>query len=71
MMKVISSLVAANTLTFQLLILCLVSRIIFFPEGLLLQVAEKQFDGVMVGLRQLMDQFLHSLNFRFGFFNLC
>lgn len=35
------------------------------------QVAEEHLHGVLVGLRQLLDQFLHCLNFVFGFFDLC
>lgn len=39
--------------------------------GLLVQVAEEKLHGVMVGFGQLLYQFLHSLNFLFGFFDLC
>lgn len=40
-------------------------------EGIPVQVAEQQLHGVMVGFGQILDQFLHSLNFVFGFFDLC
>lgn len=34
------------------------------------QVAEQQLHGVLVGSGQLLNQFLHCLNFLFGFFHL-
>ncbi len=39
--------------------------------GVPVQVAEEQLHGVLVGFGQFLDQFLHSLNFVFGFFDLC
>lgn len=39
--------------------------------GVPVQVAEEQLHGVLVGFGQLLDQFLHSLNFVFRFFDLC
>ncbi len=39
--------------------------------GIPVQVAEEQLHGFPVGFRQLPNQFLHSLNFLFGFFDLC
>lgn len=35
------------------------------------QVAEEHLHGVLVGFGQFLDQFLHCLNFEFGFFDLC
>lgn len=35
------------------------------------QVAEEHLHGVLVGFGQFLDQFLHGLNFEFGFFDLC
>lgn len=39
--------------------------------GVPVQVAEEQPHGVLVWFGQLMDQFLNSLNFMFGFFDFC
>lgn len=35
------------------------------------QVAEEHLHGVLVGFGQLLDQFLHFLNFVFGVFDFC
>lgn len=35
------------------------------------QMTEEHFHGVLVGFGQLLDQFLHNLNFVFGFFDSC
>lgn len=41
------------------------------PADLPEQVAEEHLHRLLVGLRQLLDQLLHCLQFAFGIFDLC
>lgn len=47
------------------------SAIVLVYVGVPVQVAEEHLHGVLVWFGQLMDQFLHSVNFMFGFFDFC
>ena len=56
-----------NTTIFSVIVVFLKPVSVHVP----VQVAEEQLHGVVVWFGQILDQFLHSLNFVTGFFDPC